>query len=208
MIAVGGRGGSSGLTSKESFSVGETVKVGNYKVKDGEVTTKSGKTQSVTGYKELTAQEKEKYKSQLEKAGISDPVIAGRMILPRNVVETAIRQRESGKRAIEKNVPGLEKLREARRYDDQQRRIFNRSVEGGSGIIRGNPNSTTASGLAKKYPRAAAYLKAESYFNSSNYMKSSFGKEAMNKIANGKSASAAIKEMEKKWRKYASKSHD
>lgn len=203
---MGGRGGSSGMSGK-SFHVGETLTIGNYKVKDGEVTTKSGKTQAVTEYKELTAQERQKYKSQLEKAGINDPVIAGRMILPRNVVETAMRQRENEKKAITKNVPGLEKLREARRYDDQQRREFNRSVEGGSGVIRGNPNSSTASSVAKKYPRAAAYLKAESYYNSSNYMKSAYGKEAMNKIANGKSAATAIREMEKKWKKYANKTH-
>lgn len=201
---MGGRGGSSGLNNS-SVSVGQKIQIGNYVIQGGTVTTPSGKSQFVLDYRELSKQEKEMFADSLKKAGISDAVVSGDTILPRNVAESAINRRKAEKAAIAKNVPGLNELRSAMAYDSEQRSIFNRSVESGSGILKGNPSSKTASAVEKKYPRASAYLTAESFYHSSNHVKASYGKEAMNKIASGKSATAAIKEMKKKWSNYVKK---
>ncbi len=194
--------GSSGFSNNKPVSVGEKIQIGNYTIKEGVVTTKSGKSQEILGYQELSKQEMQKMSEAIKKAGIYDPVISGRMILPRDVAKAAIDQRKLEKEAFAKNVPGLSELKSAIEYDNNQRMIFNRSIDRGDLIIQGTTKSNTASAVAKKYPRASAYLTAQSFFHSSNSVKSSLGKEAMNKIASGKSVSATIKEMKKKWRKY------
>ncbi len=199
---MGGRG-SSGERESSNFSVGETLSIDGYKISGGTVTTPSGKSQLITDYKEMTDAQKKEMKSALEKAGINDPVVSGRIVLPRSVAQEAINQKNAEKAAYEKNVPGLDELRTAITHDESQRNLFKRSVYSGSGRLSGNPSSETASSVAKRYPRAAAYIKAESYFYSANDVKSSLGKEAMNAIASGKSESAAIKTMERKWEKYA-----
>lgn len=202
---MGGRGSSGGGSSSSSFSVGKTLSVQGYKIYGGTVTSPSGRSQSITEYKEMTNAEKRKMGAELAKAGIDDPVVSGRMVLPRKVAQAAIAQKNAEKAAYAKNVPGLNELRTAIAHDEGQRNLFSRSVYSGSGRISGNPTSATASSLAKKYPRAAAYIKAESYFHATNDVKSSLGKEAMNAIASGRPVDATISAMERKWKKYASR---
>lgn len=199
---MGGRG-SSGKKGSSNFSVGETLSIHGYKISGGTVTTPSGKYQPITDFREMSDSEKKEMKNAIEKAGINDPVVSGRTILPRSVAQAAINQKNAENAAYAKNVPGLNELRTAIAHDENQRSLFKRSVYGGSGKLSGDPSSKTAFSVAKQYPRAAAYIKAESYFYSDNYVKSSFGKEAMNAIASGKSTSSAIKTMERKWEKYA-----
>lgn len=200
---MGGRGSAGGGSS--NFSVGATLSVQGYKIFGGTVTSPSGRTQIITEYKEMTDAQKREMKTALEKAGIKDPVISGKMVLPRSVAQAAINQKSAEKAAYAKNVPGLNELRAAIAHDEKQRSSFSKSVYSGSGRLSGNPSSETASFVAKRYPRAAAYIKAESYFYASNDVKSSLGREAMNAIANGKSASAAISAMERKWKKYVNR---
>ena len=194
---MGGRGSSGG------FSVGETIVVSGYSIRGGSVTSPSGRSQSVDSYRELTATERRQQASAISAAGINDPVVAGRMILPRAVADSAINQRQRERVSLSRNVPGLPELRAARNYDQSQQESFSRSVYGGSGRLTGNPNSNTYASLAKRYPRAAAYLRAESWSTASNDVKASAGRNAMNAIASGKSYKAAIREMEERWRRHS-----
>lgn len=186
-----------------------------YKIDGSLVTTPRGTSLSVENYRELTPQEQSKYAQAIKKYGISDPVMANYNlkfmtpgILPKIVAETAISRGKAQKEAFARNVPGLQELRSAIDYDEKQVYLFRKSVEKGTGIMRGAPTSNTASAARKKYPIAAAYLTAEAYSNARHYAKSSFGKEAMNEIKKGKNAAAAIKKMKKKWGEYASKAID
>jgi len=195
--------------NNHKIEVGKAITIDGYTIKEGRVKTPKGNEVYVSEYRDMTAQERKDYAEALKKSGIIEPVIAGRIILPKKIADSAIRQLKAEREAVKTNVRGLEELRKAIDFDNSQRNAFRRSMNRGDGVIRGRAYSSTYKEVAKKYPRAAAYLKAEGYYNSSNYMKSSFGKEAMNKIASGKSASAAIREMEKKWRKYtSSRAHD
>lgn len=80
---------------------------------------------------------------------------------------------------------------------------YRRSIGRGDGRIEGKPTSAIAASVAKQYPAAAAYRRAENFKLSSNASKSAIGQEAMDKIASGKPYKAAIKEMEEKWSKRA-----
>lgn len=56
--------------------------------------------------------------------------------------------------------------------------------------------------LYAKYPRAAAYLKAESFEYASHYAKSAAGKKAKERIINGEDPNKVITEMESEWKAY------
>ena len=204
---MGGRGGRSSRGGGSYSSIGETVSINGYKITNGKVTSPSGISQEVfaSDIRELTSQEKTKMRDALAKAGISDPVAAGKLIMPRSIAQEAIKQKQFEEHARQKNVPGLEELRTALAHDENQREKFRRSVYSGSGILKGNPSSATASVVAKKYPRASAYIKAESWSYASSDVKASLGRAAMLAIVKGKSAKTALREMEKKWDEYTRK---
>lgn len=179
------------------------ITVSGYRISDGILYSPSGRSVMMGQYRELQSMAE---KRKFERIGIKDPVAIGRMALSRGVAIELQRQQtakaEREKATFAKNVPGLEKLRRAIEYDNQQRGMFRRSVESGSGVLSGNPGSNTSSAVAKQYPRASAYIKAESWSLSSNYVKAEYGEEAMKAIASGKSYKKAIADMERKWRKY------
>lgn len=56
--------------------------------------------------------------------------------------------------------------------------------------------------IKAEYPRAAAYLKAESYSLSENDGKFTAGKKAVDRIINGEDYAAVIADMEKEWSDY------
>lgn len=196
----GGRGGSSGSSRSSGAAYGETITINGYTIKGGYVKSPKGGYGKVSSFRELSSSEL----AQAKKFGVDDPVLSESFLLPRKVAQAAIGQRESEANMLKKNVPGLDELRRARDYDSQQRSAFRSSIYRGDGLIRGNGNSNTAAAVEKKYPRAVAYLKAESYTFSSNYRKSAAGRQAMNEIASGKSYKKALKKMEEEWSKAAS----
>lgn len=53
--------------------------------------------------------------------------------------------------------------------------------------------------LYAKFPRAVAYLTAESYTESSNYRKNAIGKKALERIINGEDCETVIQEMKAEW---------
>lgn len=57
--------------------------------------------------------------------------------------------------------------------------------------------------LVRKYPRANAYMKAESYaYSSSNNARAAAGKKALERILNGEDYKQAIADMKKEWCDY------
>ena len=85
------------------------------------------------------------------------------------------------------NVPGLEQLRAA--YNDEERyhEQFNRMMEDeqNDGARPPKPVAAKSSDVAKEYPRAAMYLKAEAYSRAGHYAKASAGEKAMKLIQEG-----------------------
>lgn len=90
-------------------------------------------------------------------------------------------------------VPGLSELRAA--YDDAERydREFARMMEDESNDGARPParQKHDINGLRAKYPRAALYLKAESYSFAAHWAKSKAGTEAMELLATGGSEADA-----------------
>lgn len=96
---------------------------------------------------------------------------------------------------LETNVPGLDELRKAqdaaynedRQYSHQMDRMMD--DEQNDGVNPPAPINQSlreiANNLAKQYPRAAVYLRAEGYTGASNFKKYGAGKDAMEIIATG-----------------------
>lgn len=57
--------------------------------------------------------------------------------------------------------------------------------------------------LHKAYPRAAAYLEAESMANASHYAKAAAGQRALERIINGEDAAAALSDARAEWGAHA-----
>lgn len=95
--------------------------------------------------------------------------------------------------SLELAVPGLEQLREAREDGMRYREECNRMMEDESndGVNPPAKPVVSSSDLAAQYPRAALYLKAESYSCASNDRKSSAGTKAMRILAEGGSEDEA-----------------
>lgn len=89
--------------------------------------------------------------------------------------------RNNENKRINEIFAGLDLLRAARESAEQYHEAFNRMMEdeNNDGV---NPPSIPKSdpdALAKQYPAAALYLKAEGYTHASNYMKSGAGRDAL-----------------------------
>lgn len=66
----------------------------------------------------------------------------------------------------------------------------------------------TVEELARKYPRAAAYVKADRWSYSSHYYKALCGKRAKEAILNGDSHEEVISDMKSAWSKYIEENTD
>ena len=99
-------------------------------------------------------------------------------------------------------IEGLEEIRNARADMENWHYEFKKSFEdvGGMGV-RPKPEYDFDA-LAKKYPRAIAYLKAEAYGNAANYAKAAAGRKAKERIINGEDENTVITEMEAEWKAY------
>jgi len=103
--------------------------------------------------------------------------------------------------AINNNVPGLTELRAIISDWNDYHEGFTRMMENemNDGV---NPPARPAkevADIAKKYPVASAYIKAENWELASHYRKSSAGDKAKKKIGNGEDCEVVIAEMEKTW---------
>lgn len=108
---------------------------------------------------------------------------------------------EDRKRRIDA-IEGLKEIRDARYKIERYNAEFRKEMESPEGLIVApvRPNVDLNS-LNAMYPRAAAYLKAESYSCAANYEKAACGREALEKIIYDENNTFAqiIEEMESKW---------
>lgn len=100
-------------------------------------------------------------------------------------------------------IEGLQELEDAsiawKEYYIAYRRFIEDDAEGKA------PKKPEASleELVRKYPRANAYMKAESYaYSSSNNARAAAGKKALERILNGEDYKQAIADMKKEWCDY------
>lgn len=104
-------------------------------------------------------------------------------------------------RAKVQAIEGLEEIRKAEAdWEEYHARFMEAFGHEDAAVRQARMVKPTADpvDLKKKYPRAAAYLLAESYAFSGNYEKAAAGRKAKEKILNGESFEAAIAEM-KDW---------
>lgn len=108
------------------------------------------------------------------------------------------------------NVAGLKELTNAINEDIDYTKKFDEMMEDeqNDGVNPPTLPKVKVSDVAALYPIAAAYLKAEKFEYSNNFMKSSFGKKAKTIIAQGGDYVKAILDMESGWTDYCVNSVD
>jgi len=119
-------------------------------------------------------------------------------------------KRETERKAWERQdkidaIEGLTELKSAIRELKDYYDRYNEAVENGYGILPVRPD-IDLDALRAAHPRAAAYLRAESYSLSENDEKASAGAKALERIINGEPHETVIAEMENEW-KNAAMSH-
>lgn len=97
------------------------------------------------------------------------------------------------KAKLELQFPGLTELRAAIEDEDRYQREFQKMMEDGDndGVTPPAPMIANVGELQKKYPRAAAYLRAESYSYAAHDAKSEAGRKAMALLENSGSIEEA-----------------
>lgn len=101
---------------------------------------------------------------------------------------------------IHRDVPieGVKEIRRAIAAWDSYR-IQRRDFMEGDGIYFPKRPEVDIYALQQQYPRAAAYLKAERWYNSSGFKKSDLGKEAMDRILAGEDHTKVLEDMQSAW---------
>lgn len=102
------------------------------------------------------------------------------------------------------SIEGLSEVRDAIRAEHEYHVAFEKMIddEYNDGVFPPKVPETDSGALKARYPRAAAYLKAESWSCSENFVKSNAGSKAMERIINGDDYDAAIRDMEKEFSDY------
>ena len=118
-------------------------------------------------------------------------------LLKREAAEkAAAAARESKINAIE----GLKELEAAINAQDDYHHEINRRFENEalSSILPAQPKANIKE-LKEKYPRAAAYIKAENWKYANNYAKVAAGQKALERIINGENHEQVLADMEAEW---------
>lgn len=101
-------------------------------------------------------------------------------------------------------IEGLKELYEAisaaRDYTEAFKRMMD--DESNDGVFPPVKPAVSPAEISAKYPRAAAYVKAETWSYAANYVKADAGRKALEAIINGAEPEATIKEMEAEWTAY------
>lgn len=116
------------------------------------------------------------------------------------------------KRAIEErqekinSIEGLKEIQNSINEQIKWRNDFNRAMESEDGCIglRAKPEDNISE-LKEKYPRAAAYLAAETESFKSNYELSAIGKRALEAIINGEDYKEVMKRMEDEQKEFVNR---
>lgn len=105
-------------------------------------------------------------------------------------------------------IEGLQEIRNALSDLESWHREFEKSFEdvGGMGVRQKPQYDFDA--LYAKYPRAAAYIRADNYSDASHYVKAAAGSKAKKRILDGDDPTTVIAEMETEWDTYCKNSID
>lgn len=111
-------------------------------------------------------------------------------------------QAEAERQARIDAIPGLAEIRAAKEEIEEWDRKFAATFAGPNacgGLGMGPRPAHDIPAMLAKYPRAAAYLKAEAWARGAHYAKVAAGKAALEKIIQGEDFAAALAEMEAAW---------
>lgn len=110
----------------------------------------------------------------------------------------------SERKAKIESIEGLTEIRNAIEDKHNYRIAFNKMMddESNDGVFPPESPKANLDELKARYPRASAYVKAESWYRSENFVKSNAGKKAMEKIVNGCDYNIVIADMEKEFDDY------
>jgi hypothetical protein len=102
-------------------------------------------------------------------------------------------------------IEGIKEIENARSEWEEYHYRFNKMMddEFNDGANPPRKPKSDINELRVKYPKAAAYLKAQGFMQSSNVDKYSAGKKALERIINGENYEIVIAEMESEWSKAA-----
>lgn len=96
------------------------------------------------------------------------------------------------------DIEGLKEIRRAIAAWDRYRKLRYDFIEGEDVRFPQRPEVDIGA-LKEKYPRAAAYLKAEHWYNSPSFKKSALGKKAMDRILAGEDHTTVLDDMQRAW---------
>jgi hypothetical protein len=101
------------------------------------------------------------------------------------------------------SIEGLNEIRKAIESEIEYHAAFTRMMENedqsGNDALLPNLPEVSSKDLKARYPRAAAYIKAESYSLANNYAKAGAGKKALERIINGEDYKKVLADMEAEW---------
>lgn len=128
------------------------------------------------------------------------PEIIAFLHMKKAAADEAAAQRRAKIEAIE----GLSELHEALRKKAEFYQNLNRMMddENNDGVFPPRKPEVSPEEIAKKYPRAAAYVRAEDWSNAAHCAKASIGEKALDAIINGADYESAVKAMETEWSEY------
>ena len=161
-----------------------------------------------------------KYNLTLAKRNGEDAIRVGKKVSKATIEEirkakpeiiAELKRREAEKKAAYEArqarinaIEGLKELQRAIAAEEAYREALNDMMEDeyNDGARPPKKPEISVKELKEKYPRAAAYLKAESWSMASNYIKAGAGQKAKERIINGEDYRQVIAEMEKEWLDY------
>lgn len=124
-----------------------------------------------------------------------------------NAVDLSSEKREEKEAKKKLNIIGLAELEKIIVDWDWYQECLNQMMENemNDGVNPPRRPKTEVAEIAKKYPVAAAYIKADNWSMASHYVKSIAGNKAKKTIRNGGDYKTAIIEMEETWAAHCDK---
>lgn len=143
---------------------------------------------------------------KVKKDGAYDAVMAAKkeIIVLLKAEKEAIKKATAEREAKIEALEGLSELERAIAEHREYQKDFERMMddECNDGLCAPKRPISDIAELKEKYPRAAAYLKAEDYSLAANAKKSSAGHKALERIIDGGDYKSIIADMENEWADY------
>ena len=127
-------------------------------------------------------------------------------VTPKERIEIAHKSLQEKEAALEKNVPGIGKLRQAHAEASMAKAKYEKAFSREMTAPHPGKAQEKVAQVASENPRAAAYIHAEGYADASHVDKVTAGKKAMQRLERGEEHNKVIADMEKEWSEAAAKS--